>query len=324
MGRPSKNNAEYFPHFTSMRNHRKVKALRNRFGMVLGYAFWAMMLEWLAEQDGMEWEVSAIECEMFAAELGVSATEIREMVDFCIKIELLFKTDNDFIYSESLNENLKSVFEKRQREREKSKARKRRESGQFASDNPTIGGVSATEIPQSKVEYSIENKSIERENIENAATAAPLLKSAFKKTGKQQKKATQAEEAGLEDNHQKAFLNAYIEFYQNRVNIAPKITKADAINAADLRKFLVSRCNDKSEEGALLSMQYIYKNWDKLEPFLQNQVGLTQINKNINNILIQIKNGFKTSKNSGNNSGASLSDIFAMVDASTGKGSGTG
>jgi len=155
MPRPQKNNADYFPHYNGLRNHRKVKMLRNKFGPVLGYAFWCMMLEWLTEHDGLEWEFSEIEIEMFASELGVSDAEIPPMVNYCIKIELLFKNQDGFIYSESLNDTLNPVFEKRKVEREKSKARQRRDNGTFIKAQVTTsGGVSDAEIPQSKVEYS--------------------------------------------------------------------------------------------------------------------------------------------------------------------------
>lgn len=160
MARPKKNNAEYFPHLTTMRNHRKVKAIRNKFGAVLGYAFWSMFLEYLTELDGNEFEFSQMECEMFAAELGVSASEIPPLINYCIEIELLFKTDTNFIYSDSLNEALKPVYEKRGRERNKSKTRQRHENGVFTSDNTTSHGVSAAEIPQSKVKKSKVNKNI--------------------------------------------------------------------------------------------------------------------------------------------------------------------
>lgn len=196
MGRPSKNNAEYFPHYTSMRNHRKVKALRNKFGSVIGYGFWVMMLEWLTEQDGIEWEYSELECEMFAAELGVSATEIRDMVDFCIRIELLFKTDSGFIYSESLNEYLKAVFEKRQRAREKSKTRKRREDGHFCDRNTDSNVVSVTEMPQSKVKESKEDKSkVNNKTVDEVLDESKVIKTEIE--GKEdslnpkEKKATQ-------------------------------------------------------------------------------------------------------------------------------------
>ena len=125
MARPTKNNCDYFPHQTTMRNHRKVKALRNKFGQVLGYAFWAMFIEYLTEQDGCEVENSEIELDMFAGELGVSVTEIQEMVNYCIRIELLFLNKDNFIYSESLNDNLLPVFEKRKKAKEMSKTRKK-------------------------------------------------------------------------------------------------------------------------------------------------------------------------------------------------------
>ena len=170
MARPSKNNCDYFPHLTTMRNHKKVKAIRNKFGQVLGYAFWAMILEYLTEQDGNEFEFSTIEIEMFAGELGVSAAEIQDMINFCMVLELLFITEDNFIYSDSLNESLKPVYEKRNKSKDLSKTRKRRDNGSFCDENSQTTGVSATETPQSKVEYSKVNKS--KVNIRDAAKAA--------------------------------------------------------------------------------------------------------------------------------------------------------
>jgi len=166
MGRPVKNNCDYFPHFTTMRNHKKVKSLRAKFGQVLGYAFWSMFVEYLTEQDGTEIEFSDLEIEMFSGELGVSATEIRSMIDYCIKIELLFLTDDNFIYSDSLNELLQPVFDKRQNAKERSKTRERHVNGQFSTNNSTKLGVSATEIPQIEVKKIKENNKEENNNKE--------------------------------------------------------------------------------------------------------------------------------------------------------------
>lgn len=166
MARPQSNNAEYFFHANSMRNHRKVKMLRNKFGSVLGYAFWSMMLEWLTEHDGLEWDYSEMEIEMFASELGVPATEIPPMVEYCTKIGLLSKTDSQFVYSDSLNENLQCLFDKRKRERERSKDRKRKEDGKFSSaktpESTTSGGVSVAEMPLIEVNRIEGNRSKKR------------------------------------------------------------------------------------------------------------------------------------------------------------------
>lgn len=173
MARPVKNTVEYFPHFANLRNHRKVKALRSRFGLRLGLAFWSLMLEWLIEHDGLEWEYSDIEVEMISTELEVSAAEMREMVDYCVKLELLSLTDSGFIYSESLNENLQGVFDKRQRERERSKTRARREDGTFAPIESTKQGVSAAETPESKVKESKVNNSKEEKKRKTIVFVPP-------------------------------------------------------------------------------------------------------------------------------------------------------
>lgn len=162
MPRPQQNNADYFSHDNNMRNHRKVKILRNKFGKQLGYTFWGIILEYLTGMDGTEFEYSDLEFEIIASEVGeVSAAEIKNMVDFALKIELLFKDEDGFIFSESLNDRLSPVFKKRNREREKSQTKKRRIDGKFieskieeSAKSTTSGGVSAAEMRQSKVKES--------------------------------------------------------------------------------------------------------------------------------------------------------------------------
>jgi hypothetical protein len=151
MGRPAKNNADFFSHDTGMRNHRKVKAIRNKFS-IIGYAIWCMLLEHLTGSDGNEFEDSDSELELMAGDFGVSATEIRDVVNYCISLELLFR-ENGFIYSESLNERLAPVYEKRGKAKEFSK-KQLRVNGKFCINNTDGTGVSATEKPQSKVKES--------------------------------------------------------------------------------------------------------------------------------------------------------------------------
>lgn len=104
MARPQKNSCDYFTHDNDMRNHRKVKSIRNKFG-IQGYAIWSMLLEYLTGIDGNEFEYSDLEFELISGDFGVSVTEIRDVVDYCIKLEMLFN-NNSFIYSESLNQRL--------------------------------------------------------------------------------------------------------------------------------------------------------------------------------------------------------------------------
>lgn len=147
MARPLKNSCDYFPHDRDMRNHKKVKAIRSKFG-ITGYAVWVMVLEQLTGNDGNVFEYSELEFELMSGDFGVSATEIRSVVDYCISLEMLFNA-NGFVKSESLDERLAPVYQKRGLAKELSK-KQCREHGKFAINNTASPVVSVTEIPHSK------------------------------------------------------------------------------------------------------------------------------------------------------------------------------
>ena len=146
MSRPIKNNCDYFPHDAGMRNHKKVKAIRQKFPN--GYAIWAMILEHITGSDGNVFPYSDIEFELMSGDFGFSVTEIRGVVDYCISLEMLFNK-NGFINSESLDERLAPVFEKRNRSKELSK-QQLRANGKYSTEIRHVTGVSVTEMPQRK------------------------------------------------------------------------------------------------------------------------------------------------------------------------------
>jgi hypothetical protein len=160
MARPIKNYCDYFPHDRDMRNHRKIKAIRTKFG-IEGYAIWSMLLEYLTGIDGNVFEYSEPEFELIGGDFGVSVETIRLIIDYCIKLELLFLKDG-FISSESLDERLKPVYIKRGVSKSNSQKQQRKD-GKFVNNNTVTIGVSATEIPQSKV-----NKSKVKESKEDS------------------------------------------------------------------------------------------------------------------------------------------------------------
>jgi hypothetical protein len=147
-----------------MRNHRKVKAIRTKFG-IEGYGIWSMILEYLTGIDGNEFEYSDVEFELMGGDFGVSVAEIRGTVDYCLKLEMLF-LNNGFISSESLDERLKPVYEKRGKSKDSCK-KQQRLNGKFVNNNTVSNGVSATEMPQSKVNKSKENINILFESFWN-------------------------------------------------------------------------------------------------------------------------------------------------------------
>lgn len=170
MARPAKNNCDYFPHDAGMRNHRKVKAVRSKYG-VTGYAVWSMVLEYLTGNDGNVFEYSDLEFELMSGDFGVSATEIRSVVDYCISLELLFNK-NGFVNSDSLDERLAPVYTKRGQAKELS-AKQRRINGKFANNNTEHNGVSVTEMPQSKVKESTVDESKKNDIVAAGKPATP-------------------------------------------------------------------------------------------------------------------------------------------------------
>lgn len=148
MARPIKNYCDYFPHDKNMRNHKKVKALRNKF-QITGYAVWNMLLEYITGSDGNVFEYSDIEFELLAGEFEVSGEIIRQIVDYCIRLEMLFLKDG-FIHSESLDEKLSPVYEKRGKKKELSE-KQRRINGKFAKIITVDSGINTTEKPHIKL-----------------------------------------------------------------------------------------------------------------------------------------------------------------------------
>jgi hypothetical protein len=169
MARPIKNNCDYFPHDAGMRNHKKVKAIRSKFGMN-GYGIWSMLLEHLTGSDGNVFPYTDLEFELMSGDFGVSATEIRSVVDYCIIMEMLFNVDG-FIKSDSLDERLAPVYEKRGKAKELSK-QQHRNNGKFATDTTESTVVTVTETPQSKGK-EIEGKETKK-NESKLVTASKL------------------------------------------------------------------------------------------------------------------------------------------------------
>lgn len=111
MARPLKNSCDYFPHDADMRNHRKIKAVRNKFG-IEGYAVWVMYIEYLTSCDGNRAEYTPIEFELLSGDFGLDSTFISKIIDYCVLLNLL-QIDNGFISSNSLNQRLEPVYIKR-------------------------------------------------------------------------------------------------------------------------------------------------------------------------------------------------------------------
>jgi len=116
MARPQKNNADYFTHDNSMRNDKKLKAVRSKFGTE-GYGVYCMLLEVLTEADLLYIQWNMLEIEMLAGDFGIDSEMLKEIVDYFDKINLVQlitnKEENQFLICRQLDRRLKQVFDKR-------------------------------------------------------------------------------------------------------------------------------------------------------------------------------------------------------------------
>lgn len=101
-------------------------------------------------------------------------------------------------------------------------------------------------------------------------------------------------------------IDTYYEWFKNRNNgIKPKIDGAEAKAARMLADYFRSlqmefepeTLDEHLPEKVQKIFNRILNSWETLEPFLQKQVKLTQINSNITNIVNYLKNGKQATNN---------------------------
>lgn len=166
MARPQKNNCEYFSHDASMRNHKKVRALRKKFPN--GYAIWSMLLEYMTDAEFNRFPNTDLEFEFIAGDFEFDSEEIKNLVQYALQIDMLQESDG-FISSKSLDERLKSVYDKRNRQRDKS-LEQPRENGKFSHNNTDVSELSLSKTTQSKVKEIKLNNSSKEKNKQKVPT----------------------------------------------------------------------------------------------------------------------------------------------------------
>ena len=141
---------DYFSHDNKMRNDRKIKALRAKFGLQ-GYAVFNMFLELLCEAELLVIEWNEMERELISGDFGLPADELEEITNYLVHIDLLQRS-NGWLYCENLDKRSDNVFDKRTRNLDSLRI----ENGVNIAETH----VSIAESTQSKVKNSKEEKSI--------------------------------------------------------------------------------------------------------------------------------------------------------------------
>ena len=111
MGRPTRKDADYFPHGIALRDHVEMKALRRKHGVV-AYAIYCMILEVLAGSHLQELEMTDLQYELLAGDFQVDETELREILAHMFRLNL-FQTVEGMIRSQILDESLSPLWTKR-------------------------------------------------------------------------------------------------------------------------------------------------------------------------------------------------------------------
>lgn len=112
MARPKKNNLEYFSHDKDMRNDLKIKALRRKYSHK-GYSIYVMMLEHISNCDYLQYEWSELNIELLTPDFDIDATELMEIIDYCVKLNL-FQIHLGYIYSHRFYERNEKVLNSRE------------------------------------------------------------------------------------------------------------------------------------------------------------------------------------------------------------------
>ena len=96
-------------------------------------------------------------------------------------------------------------------------------------------------------------------------------------------------------------VSVYDAFIKNRLDMPAKINGAEGKALKQIIAYLKKSASSKglNDDTTIDGFRYILNSWDKLEPFLQKQIKLTQINSNLTNIINDLKNGRGQNKRGG-------------------------
>lgn len=98
------------------------------------------------------------------------------------------------------------------------------------------------------------------------------------------------------------FVVAYWTFCRTK-GVEGRMTAANGKALKEIISYLMRLEKiDGSEEQALEAWRYIFAHWNEIGDFYQHQIGLMQINKNIQEIIYQLQNVNKANRNKHNKS----------------------
>jgi len=137
MARPIKHNADYFSHDNNMRDDKKIKALRRKFGLT-GYAVYCMTLETIAAEDFFRYLWDDLNIELMVGDFEIEPDLLKEIIDYCVNKIKVLQIEDGYLICNGLSKRMQPLLKDREKRRNK--------------------GVSHSQNPQSKVKESKEQE----------------------------------------------------------------------------------------------------------------------------------------------------------------------
>lgn len=91
------------------------------------------------------------------------------------------------------------------------------------------------------------------------------------------------------------FIEVYDQFCRSYIGVGAKIDGAQGRALKHIIAYLIDQNKRKDEQGALDAWRYVLTNWGKLSEFLRKQTSILLINKNLQEILTQLRHAGKSS-----------------------------
>lgn len=176
MGRSKKLNADYYLHDTSMRNDRKIQAIRRKYGLE-GYGAWCILLEVLADADYFQLQVDDVELELLAADFGVEAEWLISFLEFLDRLKLVvWNREGGILECHRLTESMQPLLQKREAVAKRVVKNRKRSNGAVTENkkdvtsNKTIVSDN-NEVVTGKKPPSIVYSSIDKNSIDNSSNS---------------------------------------------------------------------------------------------------------------------------------------------------------
>ena len=163
-----------------MRNDPKIKALRRKYSHT-GYSVWNMLLELLTSNEYFEYEWNELNIELLAPDFDIDAEDLNNIINYCIKLNLLQIT-NGYLHCERLTQRLEESVLLRRKDYCSNNSKRNHLKVVNVNNNPINDNINGqSKGKESKPNESKANESIANESIahESVALDNDFLESAF-------------------------------------------------------------------------------------------------------------------------------------------------